>query len=68
MLRRLLVMSLLCAVSFLLAGGCRQQPEAEQAGPQWQPGLSPSKLGWGEDTKPYPDRFVVYPQDGSQLV
>ena len=36
--------------------------------PAFEEGMTPSGLGWGADDHAYPDRFVVYPQDGSELV
>ena len=37
-------------------------------GPAFEAGLTPSKLGWGSDSQPYPDRFVVNPVDGAEMV
>jgi formylglycine-generating enzyme required for sulfatase activity len=37
-------------------------------GPAFAPGMTPSPLGWGPDDKPYPDEFVVNPQDGAEMV
>ncbi len=45
--------------------------EPVAAPPPAQPGESrttPSTLGWGPDDQPYPDKFVVNPQDGSEMV
>jgi len=37
-------------------------------GPAFTPGTTPSKLGWGSDGQACPDRFVVNPQDGAEMV
>ena len=37
-------------------------------GPAFQPGMKPSTLGWGQDDKAYPDKFVVNPKDGAEMV
>jgi formylglycine-generating enzyme required for sulfatase activity len=37
-------------------------------GPAFEKGMTPSVLGWGDDSRMYPDRFVVYPQDGAEMV
>jgi formylglycine-generating enzyme required for sulfatase activity len=38
------------------------------AGPPLEAGLTPSALGWGADDQAYPDRFVVNPTDGAEMV
>jgi len=37
-------------------------------GPAFEAGMTPSKLGWGGDDQPYPERFVVNPTDGAEMV
>ena len=37
-------------------------------GPAFEPGTTPSTLDWGPDDKPYPDKFVVNPEDGAEMV
>lgn len=37
-------------------------------GPAFEAGATPSTLGWGEDSQPYPQRFVVNPKDGAEMV
>ena len=37
-------------------------------GPGFEAGMTPSKLGWGGDDQPYPDRFVVNPVDDAEMV
>jgi formylglycine-generating enzyme required for sulfatase activity len=39
-----------------------------RSGPAFTPGLTPSKLGWGADDKAYPDKFVVNPRDGAEML
>ncbi len=36
-------------------------------GPAFAPGITPNALGWGPDEQPYPDKFVVNPQDGAEM-
>ncbi len=36
-------------------------------GPAFAPGMTPNALGWGPDDQPYPDKFVVNPQDGAEM-
>lgn len=38
------------------------------SGPAFQPGMTPSSLGWGPDSSAYPGRIVVNPRDGAELV
>jgi hypothetical protein len=40
----------------------------DNRGPAFEAGLTPAKLGWGADDKAYPDRFVVNPMDGAEMV
>lgn len=37
-------------------------------GPAFEAGMTPSSLGWGDDGVPYPERFVVNPGDGAEMV
>lgn len=37
------------------------------AGPLFKPGVTPSRLGWGPDDRPYPDRMVVNARDGAEM-
>ena len=37
-------------------------------GPAFEAGATPSTLGWGEDGQPYPERFVINPGDGAEMV
>jgi formylglycine-generating enzyme required for sulfatase activity len=37
-------------------------------GPPWDPGVTPSTLGWGPDDKPYPSKFVVNLRDRAEMV
>jgi formylglycine-generating enzyme required for sulfatase activity len=37
-------------------------------GPRYDPGATPQSLGWGENTRAYPDQFAVNPTDGAELV
>jgi formylglycine-generating enzyme required for sulfatase activity len=37
-------------------------------GPEFKAGLTPRKLRWGKNDKAYPDRLVVNPADGAELV
>jgi len=53
------------------ANGSASIPEGgpiTRGGSEWYAGATPSKLGWGDDGQPYPDRFVVNPKDGAELV
>ena len=64
---------LLLAVFVLLCAGCvhRQGMIASHLGRQglaFKPGMKPSTLGWGTDDKAYPDKFVVNPRDGAEMV
>ncbi len=38
------------------------------SGPVFRPGLTPTSLGWGPDDAAYPERVVVTPVDGAQMV
>jgi formylglycine-generating enzyme required for sulfatase activity len=40
----------------------------EHSGPAYEAGMTPASLGWGEDSEAYPDRFVVNPTDGAEMV
>lgn len=37
-------------------------------GPGFEAGLTPSALGWGTDEQAYPERLVVNPVDGAEMV
>jgi len=37
-------------------------------GPGYEPGVTPKKLGWGNDGQAYPSKFVVNPKDGAEMV
>jgi formylglycine-generating enzyme len=37
-------------------------------GPAFETGMTPSKLGWGADDQPYPDRIVVNTPDLAEMV
>ncbi|MBM3501846.1 MAG: formylglycine-generating enzyme family protein [Armatimonadetes bacterium] len=36
--------------------------------PAFEAGMTPATLGWGSDDEVYPDRFVVNPVDGAEMV
>ena len=38
------------------------------SGAAFETGMTPELLGWGTNEDPYPDRIVVYPPDGTELV
>ncbi len=37
-------------------------------GPAFEAEMTPKTLGWGDDTKAYPQKFVVNPKDGAEMV
>jgi len=37
-------------------------------GPAYAPGVKPSTLGWGPDDAAYPDKCVINPKDGAEMV
>lgn len=37
-------------------------------GPPFEAGVTPSSLGWGTDERAYPDKMVINPKDGAELV
>lgn len=39
-----------------------------KTGPEFSPGMTPASLGWGPDDKAYPDKFVVNPVDGAEMI
>ncbi|MHB8993685.1 MAG: formylglycine-generating enzyme family protein [Armatimonadota bacterium] len=56
-------------------GGCVSASAAEliqshlgNRGPSYKAGTTPRTLGWGPDDRAYPDRMVVGPKDGSEMV
>jgi sulfatase modifying factor 1 len=69
-MRKLTVLGgLLCLVSLAAAMGWADTIASHlgHLGPAFAPGMTPSKLGWGPDDKPYPDKFVVNPKDGAEM-
>ncbi len=63
-----LLVILLC--SLVLAAACWGDTISShlgRQGPAFAPGVMPSTLGWGPDDQPYPDKFVVNPQDGAEM-
>jgi formylglycine-generating enzyme required for sulfatase activity len=39
-----------------------------RTGVAFEAGMTPTTLGWGEDSQPYPDKFVINPKDGAEMV
>ncbi len=63
-----LLVILLC--SLVLAAACWGDTITShlgRQGPAFAPGVTPKTLGWGPDDQPYPDKFVVNPQDGAEM-
>jgi len=68
-MRGILVLAMVAVVTAGAAGAAETiTSHLGHPGPKWEPGLTPSKLGWGKDAQPYPHQFVVNPKDGSELV
>ncbi len=67
-MRRLLWSALVVSLAAGWAGADEVTSAFGRKGPALAAGVTPSKLGWGEDSKPYPDKFVVNPKDGAELV
>jgi hypothetical protein len=69
-MRTLMLLGILLCLAFL-AATCWADTLTSclgHQGPAFAPGTTPSPLGWGPDDKPYPDKFVVNPGDGSEMV
>jgi formylglycine-generating enzyme required for sulfatase activity len=60
------IVAIVIAAIWLRAQSAITSPHGHD-GPPWRAGLSPSRLGWGRDDRPYPDRFVVNPKDRSEM-
>ncbi len=70
-MRKLRALVLLLCVAFLAAGASWADTITShlgRQGPAFAPGVMPSALGWGPNDQPYPDKFVVNPQDGAEMV
>ncbi len=68
---QLLAMGALICSTCLGVAPCRAevtQSSPGQSGPALAPGMTPSSLGWGPDEQAYPERFVVSPRDGAEMV
>ena len=61
---------LLCSVGLAVAACWAETIPSHlgNQGPRYEPGTTPSKLGWGPDDQAYADRFVVNPQDGAEMI
>jgi len=61
------MLAILGAVAWAAEGEAMTSSRGHQ-GPVWWAGLTPSKLGWGADSKAYPTRIAVNPKDGAELL
>ncbi len=69
-MRKLSLLVILFCLVVLAAGACWADTITShlgRQGPAFAPGMLPSTLGWGPDDQPYPDKFVVNPQDGAEM-
>lgn len=65
---RWLPLLLLCLLTLSVATAAEVTSALGNTGPAFEKKMTPSTLGWGEDTKTYPDKFVVNPKDGAEMV
>lgn len=58
-------------VALLFAGPATAETIVSQLGTEalaYEPGSTPATLGWGPDDRAYPDRCVINPVDGAEMV
>ncbi len=70
-MRKLSLPGLLLCFALLGAAACWADTITSSLGhpgPAFAPGTMPSTLGWGPEDKPCPDKFVVNPTDGAEMV
>ena len=57
-----------CVACLSVAAGAEVASSLGGRGPAFEAGMTPSSLGWGGDEAAYPERFVVNPKDGAEMV
>lgn len=67
-MRAVILLTIVAGLSLSAVDCAEIQSIMKRTGPAFEAGMTPATLGWGEDDVAYPDRFVVNPKDGAEMI
>ena len=67
-MRAVILLTIVAGLSLSAVDCAEIQSIMKRTGPAFEAGMTPATLGWGEDNIAYPDRFVVNPKDGAEMI